>query len=223
VHNLTGRLLCQMVMVGFLFSCKSNTKPFIAPSGIDTLNAPMDSTTAYFPTSTHSRNEIEFGKRLSDSLTKRWYSYHLYALKEPVIKDYKGSNEIYRFTWLRSFDHPITIRLQNHGVGIQLFAKMTSGAGGYESGKITWDTTFTISKNQWNDFIALADKARFWQMPIDAYRNGKDGAEWIMEGVRDKQYHWVNRWSPADTDNFKSTCEYLLKLSKVRLNSKRFY
>lgn len=40
-----------------------------------------------------------------------WYSSQLCALNEPLIFDQK-SGTIYRFTWLRTFHHPVAIRIQ---------------------------------------------------------------------------------------------------------------
>ena len=41
-----------------------------------------------------------------------------------------GKEELYRFTWLRTFDNPASIRIQKHGNNIMLFAKVSSAAGG---------------------------------------------------------------------------------------------
>jgi hypothetical protein len=218
-----SRLLCKVIGVAILFSCKSNTRPDVTSLSIDTLTAPKDSTTNYFPTSNLFQVSTSPNKESLDSFTNEWYSYHLYALKEPVLKNYMGENEIYRFTWLRSFDHPITVRLQRSLDNIELTSKMTSGAGGYEAGKIIWDTTFTITKNQWNSVIDKVNKADFWQMPNHVYSGGKDGSEWILEGVRGKQHHWAARWSPVDTSSFRRACEYLLQLSNVLVDSERLY
>ena len=60
-----------------------------------------------------------------------WYSKMLFALHEPVLYSYMGKEELYHFTWLRTFDNPASIRIQKHGNNIRLFAKVSSAAGGF--------------------------------------------------------------------------------------------
>jgi hypothetical protein len=60
-----------------------------------------------------------------------WYSKMLFALHEPVLYNYMGKEELYHFTWLRTFDIPASIRIQKHGNNIRLFAKVSSAAGGF--------------------------------------------------------------------------------------------
>ena len=35
-----------------------------------------------------------------------------------------------------------------------------------------------------------------WEMPEDIEVFGLDGSTWIIEGIRDGEYHMVHRWSP---------------------------
>ncbi len=144
----------------------------------------------------------------------------LFAMREPVLYNHTGEREIYRFTWLRSFDNPVAIRVQKQGNNINLFAKVTNGAGGYEAGQIKRDTTFKVSLKQWKELKELVDRAGFWNLPSRVDDHGKDGAEWILEGVRNKQYHWVERWSPTAERHteFREVCEYLLNLSSVTIH-----
>lgn len=51
--------------------------------------------------------------------------------------------------------------------------------------------------------------------------DGDDGAQWIVEGVRSKRYHVIDRWSPKD--NYRLACLYLLKLSRIRVNDADIY
>ena len=69
---------------------------------------------------------------LSD-LARDWYSSQLAAAAEPSL--YTGlqapqpeGNATLRFTWLRSFHHPVTIRIETTGPGRhRLVAKELSG------------------------------------------------------------------------------------------------
>src|SRR5690348_9677165 len=46
----------------------------------------------------------------SDSFRNHWYSQQLEAMSEPVLKP-GGNLKTYRFTWLRSFHHPVVVRV----------------------------------------------------------------------------------------------------------------
>jgi hypothetical protein len=58
------------------------------------------------------------------------------------------------------------------------------------------DYTSTVSRDQLTRFFALLDQAHFWETPTELPSNGRDGAEWIMEGVKDGNYRTVVRWCP---------------------------
>jgi len=58
------------------------------------------------------------------------------------------------------------------------------------------DDKSTASTDQLARFSSLLDQAHFWDAPTDLPRRGFDGAEWIMEGVKDGNYHVVVRWCP---------------------------
>ena len=74
----------------------------------DTSSVPSDSTVFYFPLK--SFRDTAKGVGL-DSFLVVWYSRQLFALREPVIYADKSQNEIYRFTWLRTFHHPVASRM----------------------------------------------------------------------------------------------------------------
>jgi len=51
---------------------------------------------------------------------------------------------------------------------------------------------------------------------------GVDGARWVLEGVKNGEYHVVDRWSPeaagdkvASSQEFARLCRYFLRLGKV--------
>ncbi len=147
----------------------------------------------------------------SNDYTVEWYSKHLEAMQEPSLWLASRSAEAhaYRFLWLRSFHHPVVIRLtiEKNGTGI-LSAKVTTGKGGYEPGDLRTDKTLALSRAQVNQFLKQLGKAKFWSLPtekeatvkVDADGNetvevGLDGAQWIIEGAENGKYHIVDRWS----------------------------
>ena len=128
--------------------------------------------------------------------------------------------------WLRTFHHPVALRLQNEAGVRTLVVKQLSGAGGYEPGTIAIERTVALGDDEWNAFLKLIDEADYWALPT---RNegvmGFDGAQWILEGVKDGRYHVVDRWSPnknyspSNDLKFRDACLYLLELSGLHVIS----
>ena len=63
--------------------------------------------------------------------------------------------------------------------------------------KLEMDDSRTVSAVQVNQFFSALAKANFWRLPAEKPSDGEDGAEWILEGVQNGQYHIVSRWCPA--------------------------
>ncbi len=132
----------------------------------------------------------------------KWYAKHLGALKEPSLWESSKmqKTQSYRFLWLRTFHHPIAIRIDVNIDGTSsLTTKMTSGAGGYDPGRLIQNETHILSREQTNWLLGQIEGHNFWKLPsIQETPGGADGAQWIIEGVRDGTYHVVDRWSPKD-------------------------
>jgi hypothetical protein len=154
--------------------------------------------TRYFPDGVLSAD------KRSDQFRSDWYSKQLEALREPSLWELSNSKgeerESYRFLWLRTFHHPVAVRVDIgvDGVG-RLIVKMASGAGGYAPGELMRDETLTLEKEQSDLLLAIFEKNGFWKLPsIEESKSGLDGAQWIIEGVKGRRYHVVDRWSPQD-------------------------
>ncbi|OYZ02523.1 MAG: hypothetical protein B7Y37_01660 [Sphingobacteriia bacterium 28-36-52] len=186
----------------------------------DSVILPTDSNTFYFPVR-------ELSKSLTrDTFLNKWYSQMLFGLHEPVLYTSLDATETYRFTWLRTFHKPISIRLQNRFGDYILTLKMANGAGGYQIGKLIQDTSFYISKKEWNEFTSSINSIDFWKLPsADISEIGKDGSEWILEGQKNGKYHFVIRWTPntPNTLKFRSCCEYLIKMSGLMVPNEEIY
>ncbi len=72
--------------------------------------------------------------------------------------------------------------------------------------------TRRLTTDEWYKFIKLLRQASYWQLSTESKNGGKDGAQWILEGKKDKQYHLVDRWTPR-RGSYSEACLYLLKLS----------
>jgi hypothetical protein len=152
-----------------------------------------------------------------------WYSSQLRAMSEPILhKNYSVYNS-YRFTWLRTFHHPIAVRIDNKKGQILLTWKECDGAGGYEPGKIIVDKQKKLSENEWTEFQKMISKIDFWGIPSSLDEiPGNDGSQWILEGIKAEKYHVVDRWTPRGSD-YAKCCEFLLNLTDLKINEKEKY
>jgi hypothetical protein len=164
-----------------------------------------------------------------NSFVVDWYSKHLTALQEPSLWGISKSSkqEIYRFLWLRTFHPPIAIRLNVNSDGTgALTTKASNGAGGYEPGKLTKDESKSLSKAETQCFLDMVEKQKYWSLSTreeDPNVVGMDGAQWVLEGVRNGTYKIVYRWSPEDGPVRKIGFKMLFDFAKIKLPSQEVY
>ena len=209
------RYIIPLITSFVIVSCSNETnKSAKGDNKFDTLPSPQDSTSFYFKTKSNWRDTT---RDALDTFVNSWYSQMLFALEEPVLKDYNGSKEIYRFTWLRSFNHPVVIRVEKQGEIVLLFSKVSAGAGGYDPGKIIFDTTLRLTQKHIDTINLRLDNARFWTLQTETKNeNGSDGSEWIIEAFKNNIYHMVVRWTPTNKMAFRSIGEYLISISQIK-------
>ena len=149
-----------------------------------------------------------------------WYSKHLSALEEPVLSD-SLSTEIYRFTYLRTFDNPIVIGLENTNDTITIYWKVSDGAGGYEPGSIIENRDKRLTIAEWEKFESKVKSINFWDLPTtEKGLLGTDGSQWILEGKQLGKYHVIDRWCGG---RIKSLCKELIELTDLKIEEKDIY
>jgi hypothetical protein len=162
-------------------------------------------------------------KDTNESIVDR-YSGHLKALGEPSLweasKKTKGT--VYRFLWLRSFDHPVVIRLAVNGDATgTLVVKVTSGGGGYKPGKLIENRTRKLSKQQTEWFLDRVEELKYWELPSREEKAANvvnlDGAQWIVEAMKDGNYKIVDRWSPENGPINRIGLMMTIDLAKMKL------
>ncbi len=182
----------------------------------------IDSIKTYFPKSGSSK--LHEGR--TDYLTNFcniWYSEALNGCNESVLYKYKGEDEIYRFTWLRSFHAPVVIKIQKHHFDFILTAKKMMPAYKDYPEELNISDSGFISWFKWYTFKSKLDKISFWNMPMDdPEEQGMDGARWVLEGFKDGQYHFIDRWS-AKGSAFGKACLYLIKISNLKIKDEDIY
>ena len=159
-------------------------------------------------------NAFNDGWQNFDASINNWYGKHLKQMNERSLLNVSDENkEVYRFLWLRTFDHPVSVRLERDGYSFKLTSVELDGAGGYEPGKLFRTDNVQISRDQWCAFMALLENSLFWSQETNSRDDsGNDGSQWVLEGVRGGRYHIVDRWTPM-SGGFREACLFLLKLS----------
>lgn len=99
---------------------------------------PLFAQAVYFPAGSFDTNKD------SDRFVAHWFSGQLIALHEPSLlamsKD--KSAQTYRFLWLRSFHHPVAVRVDFHTDGpAVVMTKIGAGEGGYPPGNLVTDNS----------------------------------------------------------------------------------
>ena len=171
---------------------------------------------AYFP--------IDTAETLGfDSFVVKWYSEQLKGLGEPILFNANIKDEVYRFTWLRTFHHPVAIRIEKHNNIYILYWKMSSGAGGYGPGKLVLDKQKAITGANWKEFMMKLKEINFWGLKATEQGRGNDGSEWVLEGKTAKDYRVVSRWTPNATSGYYQCCNYLLELTGLSIKDNEKY
>ena len=159
-----------------------------------------------------------------EKLKVEWYSRFLAALHEPSLWEASRTQRTpsYRFLWLRSFHHPVAVRLgvQSDRTAV-VTTTITGGQGGYEPGKIIKTRTRKLNSEETRWFLDLVDEVKFWSLPTNPPKDpnvvGLDGAQWVLEGVKDNQYHVVDRWSPEKGEVHTLGITMLIDLAELKL------
>lgn len=163
-----------------------------------------DAALGYFPASLMRTNYTcrETGNLpILDDWKVAWYSGRLAAAGEPslleAVKQEAPKLDVYRFTWLRSFDKPIVIRIEQAKSGALLMtATRLSGIGGYVPGSVEARIVKDLSQDEARQFRRALSAANGLRLKAVSCRWGYDGAQWIFEGVDRGRYRYVQRWTP---------------------------
>lgn len=177
----------------------------------------------FFPPNILGSNSAE------DQFTAKRYAGYLQAMGEPSLWAMSGNrhSQVYRFLWLRTFHHPIAVRVtidaSNSGIVV---TKVLDGQGGYKPGKLLSQAERKVGAQEVQGFLSVLDRQKFWTMPTlepSSHGGGNDGARWITEGAKDGQYHVTDRWSPQSADAQSIGIEFLVNLAKLKLGGDELY
>jgi hypothetical protein len=158
-----------------------------------------------------------------DSFKLAWFSEHLFALNEPLLFNNETNKVTYRLTWLRTFDNPISFRIEKDESEIWIYTKVGSGAGGYPPEKIKLNREKKVSIEEWEEFIGLLNEYDFWSLINRGDVPGTDGSQWIFEGSTPKEYSVINKRSVREGTAIYEIGSFLIDLSDLRMRKNRIY
>jgi hypothetical protein len=82
-------------------------------------------------------------------------------------------------------------------------------------------------KSRTASFLGTVERAGFWNLPTlaDDDRNAIPAcrAHWIVEGIRNGQYHVVDRCSPDQADPVRTVGVLAMKLGNLRVRKSDVY
>lgn len=175
----------------------------------------------FFPTGVFYPDNLKL-----DSAVSRWYSEHLSALREPSLFQEKDSNvQIYRFLWLRTFHHPVAVRVIILSDGsATVMTKMADGTGGYKPGKLILDKTEALVPEKAQILSEKVRRLLYAPVPLRVQENnGRDGAQWILEGMDHGRYRLIERWRPQDGPVRDLGLYFLRDLGRLDLKPDEIY
>lgn len=138
-----------------------------------------------------------------DGIYADWFGNQLQAAEEPSL--YLASlapqddrPDVLRFSWLRSFDPVITVRIVHDASGTAtLVAKELVGDGGYESRGIARSVGRQLTAEELDGLRAVMAREPF-SGPSFNCDFMPDGSRWLLEDVSADGYRVTNQWSPED-------------------------
>jgi hypothetical protein len=129
----------------------------------------------------------------------------LYAMPDCV-------DEAYSLTWIPSFHAPVLVRVWRSGDRAFIVAKRLDSRGWSNFGKVNETNGRELIKFEWRDFTDLLNRKSYWELSSTTDEmSPNDGAVWLIEGVRSKQFHWVRRRIP--NEDYAEICKHLIRLS----------
>lgn len=197
---------------------------------VDQDNYPLDSLQRYFPEigpedsiapeGSEKYSGIYLNDSHIDSFCNAWYSAQLYGMHEPLLYNKPIEKEVVRFTWLRSFHHPVSIRMEKENEKYTLYWKVCDGAGEFVPGNLIINRTKIVSLYQWEILNYHLDKAGFWSSGFKVRYPGTDGSEWIFEAAGPDYYQVKSVYLGEE---FRPAGEYLLSLTDLKIPREKMY
>jgi hypothetical protein len=152
-----------------------------------------------------------------DANKERRYASLLAAMQEPSLFETARKGEITEYRLLMPLnDRALSFRLELlvDGTGELAVARVILHPGKPDS--VLLNDRASVSAERVREFVTLLEKAEFWKLDTeekrDKVRYETKGIQWVLEGVRNREYHVVDRLSQTDRD-FVRACIFLMSLT----------
>ena len=141
------------------------------------------------------------GKAYFPEGKESYYTFYLAAMKEPSLQaaEARADDFHFRFTRLRSFDDPVSVRVWSHQGKIHCHYIALGGKTQGTPGTPKDEQTFVLNQEQLQTMQALASVQEFWT-PLNEQEemmHGTDGAMWIFEWKDALGYRLSQIWTPS--------------------------
>jgi len=130
-----------------------------------------------------------------------YYSYVLQSLDEKALHNSK--DQIYRISLFQAFSTAVVVRIEiNKNGTADVYCKVEWYYT--ENGEInSMSEKAKIDKNKTQEFLALINEVDFWNIPEHDEVLGLDGWRVLVEGVKNRSYHFVDRFMGYDEQVYK--------------------
>ena len=123
-------------------------------------------------------------------------------------------DEAYGLTWLPSFHPPVMVRAWRSGDHYFMRAKQLDSRD-WRNGCVKDTNARTLTVAEWRDLVTLLNRNSFWNLPSTIDETlPNDGAAWLVDGLRAKEYHWVRRRVPDE--QFAEIAKHFIRLSGLQ-------
>ncbi|MBX3710725.1 MAG: hypothetical protein KF800_02020 [Lysobacter sp.] len=104
---------------------------------------------------------------------------------------------VYRFLWMRTFHHPVAVRVERDGAVWRVFAVELDGAGGYDPGSVLRRVERTLTPYEAKQFEAMLVRVDVWGRRMPQRLQGVDGATWLIEARDGARSRIHDAWTPS--------------------------
>jgi len=135
------------------------------------------------------------------------------AFQEPPLYAMPACiDEAYSLTWIPSFHAPVLVQVWRSGNRYFMVGKSLDSKGWSKPGNIKETNARALTPFEWRDWTDALNRASYWSMTSTANElSPNDGAVWLIDGLRAKEYHWVRRRVPDE--QFGELAKHLIRLS----------
>ncbi len=197
----------------------SRFSPILAVASL--LGVALVGSADYFPKGIFSESEPE------DQAWSERFSERLSTLREVPLygSTRKSITQTYRFLWERSFHPVVVVRLDIYEDGSGIIETKIARTKEGPKKEPFERSQVLLTKQQIDEFTNKLNELRFWQLPtrLSPIDIGPDGAEWLIEGASNQEYHVVLRWSPKDGPVRQLGLMLTFDLGRLKIPAEQIY